>query len=127
MSWFQGECPVSTSVSRMVVLANYYLFIRALEARLQRPLAAQGSPLDAVVASCRRLRAVHARLDGQPGTADLGVHRGLDEAVKLGALAQRVERFQDLAWNAAKFDARLVEAYAALAYVDGPESLEPRA
>lgn len=111
----------------MVVLANYYLFLRALEARLQRPLAAQGAPLDVVLASCRRLRAVHARLDGQPGTADLGVHRGLDEAVVLGELAQRVERFQDLAWNCSKFNARLVEAYAALAYVDGPESLEPRA
>lgn len=122
MSWFQGECPVA--VSRMVVLANYYTFIRALEARLQRPIAPQGAPLDEVLASCRRLRAVHARLDGQPGCADLGVHRGLDEACTLGDLAQRVERYQDFAWNAAKFDARLVEAYAALAYVDGPQTLE---
>lgn len=127
MSWLQGGCPVSVPVSRMVVLANYYMFIRALEARLQRPLAAQGAPLDRVVASCRRLRAVHARLDGQPGTADLGVYRGLDEACALGDLAQRVERFRDLAWNVARFNERLVEAYAALAYVDGPESLEPRA
>lgn len=108
----------------MVVLANYYLFVRALEARLQRPLASSGAPLDEVLASCRRLRAVHARLDGLPGTADLGVHRGLDEACTLGELAQRVERYQDLAWNCARFNERLADAYASLAYVDGPGGLE---
>lgn len=122
MSWFQGECPVA--VSRMVVLANYYTFIRALEARLQRPIAPQGAPLDEVLASCRRLRAVHARLDGQPGCADLGALGGIDEAVELGEIAQRVERFQDLSWNVERFNNRLIQAYAALAYVDGPQTLE---
>lgn len=108
----------------MVVLANFYLFLRALEARLQRPLASSGAPLDEVLASCRRLRAVHARLDGLPGTADLGVHRGLDEACALGELAQRVERYQDVSWNCARFNERLADAYASLAYVDGPGGLE---
>ncbi len=116
---------MSVPVPRMVVLANYYLFLRALEARLQRPIRPEGGDLDACVQECRRLRAVHARLDGRPGCADLGVHRGLDELVTLGEIAQRVERFQDVSWNVARFNERLVEAYASLAYVDGPQGLEP--